>query len=115
MVFRGILMPLYSGEAPGVRELKSNNYKYYRLMQAGVERGLKRFDFGRSRLDNEGTVGFKVNQGFEMEPLPYQADGPAAPVASPNQGLFARVRRVWQRMPRPLADRLGPRIVKYFP
>ena len=115
MDWRDAILPLYSGEAPGVRNLKANNFKYYRLMQRAVERGVRRFDFGRSRLDNEGTVGFKVNQGFEPEELPYQVAGEAAPPSSPNQGFFARARRIWGRMPRAVADRVGPRIVKYFP
>lgn len=118
MEFRGTMLPLYSGEAPGVRNLKSNNFKYYRLMEYAVERGMKRFDFGRSRSDNEGAVRFKTNQGFVAEGLPYQlerADGGPPIVSSPNRGLFLKARRVWRRLPRGVARRLGPPIVRVFP
>jgi FemAB-related protein (PEP-CTERM system-associated) len=118
MEFRGTMLPLYSGEAPGVRNLKSNNFKYYRLMEYAVERGLTRFDFGRSRSDNEGAVRFKTNQGFAAEALPYQlerADGGEPSVSSPNRGIFLKVRRIWRRLPRGIARRLGPPIVRVFP
>ena len=118
MEFRGTMLPLYSGEAPGVRNLKSNNFKYYQLMEHAVERGLTRFDFGRSRSDNEGAVRFKTNQGFRAETLPYQlerADGGEPSVSSPNRGLFLKARRIWRRLPRGVARRLGPPIVRLFP
>jgi FemAB-related protein (PEP-CTERM system-associated) len=115
---RQTMHPLYSGEAVGVRDLKSNNFKYYRLMELAVERGLRRLDFGRSRADNEGTVKFKRNQGFEAEELPYQLglpDGGEVEAASPNRGIYRRARKVWTRLPESLARRLGPSVVKYFP
>jgi FemAB-related protein (PEP-CTERM system-associated) len=118
MEFRGTMLPLFSGEAPGVRNLKSNNFKYFRLMEYAVERGMTRFDFGRSRSDNEGAVRFKTNQGFVAEGLPYQlerTDGGQPSVSSPNRGLFLKARRIWRRLPRGLARRLGPPIVRVFP
>jgi FemAB-related protein (PEP-CTERM system-associated) len=116
VVFRSIMMPLWSGEYPEATALKANNYKYYRLMEHAVERGLTRFDFGRSRLSNEGVVQFKKNQGFEAEPLPYQIDG-AGPGEGPdpNRGLFRKVRQVWCRLPAPVAKALGPKLIRYFP
>lgn len=116
VVFRSLMMPLYSGEIPDATRLKANNFKYFRLMEHAVERGLKRFDFGRSRLSNEGVVQFKCNQGFEAEPLPYRIDGPGGGEASdPNRGFFRKVRQVWRRLPAPLARTLGPRLIRYFP
>jgi FemAB-related protein (PEP-CTERM system-associated) len=116
VVFRSIMMPLYSGEIPDATRLKANNFKYYRLMEHAVERGLARFDFGRSRLSNEGVVQFKCNQGFEAEPLPYQTDGASRTEgADPNRGFFRRVRQVWTRLPAPVARTFGPRLIRYFP
>jgi FemAB-related protein (PEP-CTERM system-associated) len=116
VVFRSIMMPLWSGEIPDATGLKANNFKYFRLMEHAVERGLTRFDFGRSRLSNEGVVQFKCNQGFEAEPLPYQYDGPARNGGTdPNRGLFPKLRKVWNRLPAPVARALGPKLVRYFP
>ena len=72
MTFRGVMMPLYSGEAADVVHLKSSTFKYYRLMEHAVSLGLTAFDFGRSRIDNAGVVKFKSRLGFETESLPYQ-------------------------------------------
>src|SRR5262245_24574399 len=36
VVFRSIMMPLWSGEYPEATALKANNYKYYRLMEHAV-------------------------------------------------------------------------------
>jgi len=118
MVFRGTMMPLYSGEAPDVVPLKANNYKYFRLMERAVEQGCRRFDFGRSRANNEGVVGFKTNQGFVAEPLPYQVEslrGDAEKRANPNEGIFVKVRGLWRKMPPRLARIVGPRIIRFFP
>jgi len=32
-----------------------------------------------------------------------------------NRGVFRRVRKLWTRLPAPLAARLGPSLVKFFP
>jgi FemAB-related protein (PEP-CTERM system-associated) len=116
VVFRSTMMPMWSGEIPDATRLKANNFKYFRLMEHAVERGLTRFDFGRSRLSNEGVVQFKRNQGFEAEPLPYQLDGAGrSGGADPNRGFFRKVRQVWNRLPGPVARTLGPRLIRYFP
>jgi FemAB-related protein (PEP-CTERM system-associated) len=116
VMFRSIMMPLWSGEIPDATRLKANNFKYFRLMEHAVERGLSRYDFGRSRLSNEGVVQFKCNQGFQAEPLPYQYDGPERNgTTDPNRGLFRKIRKVWNRLPAPVARALGPKLVRYFP
>ncbi len=119
VTFRGIMMPLYSGEAALVGHLKANNFKYLALMEHAVAIGCTRFDFGRSRVSNEGVVRFKINQGFEPIPLPYEVDGatgdPGDAVADPNRGFYAQARRAWRRLPDGVARWLGPRLVRYFP
>lgn len=117
-MFRGTMMPLYSGEAHDVLNLKANNFKYYRLMEHAVALGLRRFDFGRSRTNNEGVVTFKTNQGFQAEPLPYQREsfsGGESRPSNPNEGIFLKVRAVWRKLPPRAAKILGPKVVRYFP
>jgi FemAB-related protein (PEP-CTERM system-associated) len=115
--FRDLMMPLFSGEADGAARLRPNNYKYFRLMERAVERGYRRFDFGRSRIRNEGVVRFKLNQGFPMEELPYQVDGEegGGGRADPQSRGFRIARRAWSMLPRGLATRLGPAVVRLFP
>ncbi len=118
-IFRDTMMPLYSGEWFGAGRLKAGNFKYFRLMEHAVERGLTRYDFGRSRLNNAGVVKFKTNQGFEVSPLPYQAaganDSAGVGGTDPNQGMFAKARKVWRKLPASVAKGVGPRLIRYFP
>ena len=73
------------------------------------------FDPARADIDAFiATVGKK--HGFEAEPLPYQYDGPARNGGTdPNRGLFPKLRKVWNRLPAPVARALGPKLVRYFP
>ena len=52
--------------------LQINNFMYLSLMEEAVRRGLRLFDFGRTRKDNPGPYAFKCNQGFAPRSLPYQ-------------------------------------------
>jgi FemAB-related protein (PEP-CTERM system-associated) len=118
VVFRDTMMPLYSGEASDVKQLKAGNFKYFRLMQEAVARGLRRFDFGRTRSDNAGVLKFKRNQGFEPEALPYQIDElvPGGGGGSnPNSGVYRKLRGIWRRLPGSVAKTVGPRVIRYFP
>ncbi|MGQ0613238.1 MAG: FemAB family XrtA/PEP-CTERM system-associated protein [Planctomycetaceae bacterium] len=119
MAFRGTMMPLYSGEAAGVHALKANNFKYFRLMERAVELGMRRFDFGRSRLSNAGVVDFKCNQGFVVEALPYQrlglAEAAEAAPSDPNTGVYPKLRSLWSHLPLPLANAAGPALIRFFP
>ena len=118
---RDTMMPLYSGETRGVKNLKAGNFKYFRLMQETIARGLRRFDFGRTRSDNPGVVQFKTNQGFDAEPLPYQLDalvpgaGGDGDGPNPNSGLYRKLRGVWRKLPGGVAKALGPKVIRYFP
>ena len=46
---------------------------YWELMRRACERGLKVFDFGRSKRGT-GSFDFKKNWGFEATPLVYELD-----------------------------------------
>jgi FemAB-related protein (PEP-CTERM system-associated) len=114
--FRDSLMPLFSGDLPEARPLRAGNFKYFHLMKHAIAAGLRRFDFGRSRLSHPGVVAFKRHLGFEPIPLPYQV-WPDAPSdgADPNTGAWRALRSLWRRLPSGLADRLGPVLVRRFP
>ncbi len=48
-----------------------NSFMYWKLMEWASKRGLRVFDFGRSRKGT-GAAKFKKNMGFEAETLSYQ-------------------------------------------
>jgi lipid II:glycine glycyltransferase (peptidoglycan interpeptide bridge formation enzyme) len=62
--FRDEVLPYYAGDEISARDLAANDFKYWELMRRSCERGLKVFDYGRSKLGT-GSYAFKKNWGFE--------------------------------------------------
>ncbi len=48
--FRDEVLPYYGGGTPEAREVAGNDYMYWEVMRRGCERGLRVFDYGRSKL-----------------------------------------------------------------
>jgi FemAB-related protein (PEP-CTERM system-associated) len=111
---RGTAMPYYAGDLPVARALAANDFKYWRLMVHALERGCTRFDFGRSKVGT-GPWHFKRNWGFEPQPLAYEyrlITRSSVPQNNPNNPRYRLLIDTWRRLPRPLVDWLGPRIVR---
>ena len=83
-------------------------------MRRACERGYRLFDFGRSKLGT-GAWDFKKNWGFTPQPLPYAYQlvrATALPEVNPLNPRYALCIRAWRRLPLPLANLLGPHIVR---
>ena len=83
-------------------------------MVHALGRGCTRFDFGRSKVDT-GPWHFKRNWGFEPQPLAYEyrlITRSSVPQNNPNNPRYRLLIDTWRRLPRPLVDWLGPRIVR---
>ena len=110
--FRDEVLPYYGGGTAGARELKANDFMYWELMSRAAERGIRIFDYGRSKKDT-GSYGFKKNWGFVPEPMPYQyrlvraREVPDISPLSPKYRLFVKW---WRRLPLPVSRALGPLI-----
>ncbi len=118
LTFGDTLMPYVLGVDERYRCDGVSNLLYGSVMERAVERGLRWFDYGRSRADNAGAVGFKKNQGFEPQPLGYQRyvpPGRVAPDLRPSNPRYALARRVWQRLPLPLTRALGAWLSRSLP
>jgi FemAB-related protein (PEP-CTERM system-associated) len=109
--FRATVMPYYAGGIPEARQLAAHDFTYDALMRhAVVARGCRSFDLGRSKVGS-GHAEFKRHWGFEASPVVY---GYWSPSGRPPPDLDPRSERnrwlvaAWQRLPRGLADRLGP-------
>ena len=66
--FRDEVLPYYGGGKAMARALKANDYMYWELMRRSVERGVRLFDYGRSKMDS-GSYRFKKHWGFKPAPL----------------------------------------------
>ncbi|TFW15419.1 FemAB family XrtA/PEP-CTERM system-associated protein [Duganella callida] len=114
--FRGEVLPYYGGGMDVAREVAGNDFMYWNLMEAAVERGCRSFDFGRSKLGT-GAYDFKHNWGFPAEPLEYEYRLQAAEAVPENNPLNPKYRmfiKLWRKLPLGLANQLGPHIVKHL-
>jgi FemAB-related protein (PEP-CTERM system-associated) len=112
--FRDEVLPYYAGDHVDARDLAANDFKYWELMRRACARGLKVFDYGRSK-QGTGSYAFKKNWGFEPQPLFYEYrlfKRDAIPQNNPNNPKYKLMIAAWQRMPITLANWLGPHIVR---
>jgi FemAB-related protein (PEP-CTERM system-associated) len=94
-----------------------NHVLYWAAIRRAIERGLSRFDFGRSQR-TAGTFSFKAQWGAEPVQLYYQyVLGRAArlPSLEEQKGSLAAAVAVWRRLPLPVASMLGERVRRRFP
>ena len=112
--FRDEVLPYYAGDAPAARELAANDFKYWELMRRACQRGLRVFDFGRSKRGT-GSYAFKKNWGFDPEPLHYEFclyKRDSVPQTNPSNPKFRLMIEAWRRMPLGMANWLGPMVVR---
>lgn len=108
---RGEVLPYYGGSVSRARFIKGcNHFMYWELMRRSVDEGVFGFDFGRSKRDT-GPFSFKKHFGFEATPLPYEyylVRADEVPNLSPTNPRYRLLINLWQRLPLPVANRLGP-------
>lgn len=114
--FRDEVLPYYAGDVEAARELAANDFKYWELMRRACARGVRVFDYGRSKRGS-GSFDFKKNWGFAPEPLHYEyrllrrATIPQNNPANPRYGAFIAL---WRRLPRPVVNAIGPAIARHL-
>jgi FemAB-related protein (PEP-CTERM system-associated) len=112
--FRGSVMPFYTGALREARKLGAADLMYWRLMRHAAAKGCTVFDFGRSKVGT-GPYDFKKNWGFTPAPLAHQylmRPGVPLPNINPTNSKYKLMIEVWKRLPVPVANILGPPIVR---
>lgn len=112
--FRDEVLPYYAGDDESARDFAANDFKYWDLMRRACARGIKVFDYGRSK-QGTGPYAFKKNWGFEPTPLHYEYclyKREAIPQNNPNNAKYKLMINTWRRMPLALANWLGPFVVR---
>jgi FemAB-related protein (PEP-CTERM system-associated) len=112
--FRNEVLPYYGGGGVAARTLAGNDFMYWEVMRRACERGIELFDFGRSKRGT-GSFDFKRNWGFDATPLGYEYQLHAArslPERHPLNPKFSLSIRAWRSLPLPVANVLGPFIVR---
>jgi FemAB-related protein (PEP-CTERM system-associated) len=111
---RDTVLPYYGGAVPAARPVHAYDHLYWSLMRRAAAEGVRRFDFGRSKVGT-GAYDYKRFWGFEPTPLHYQyhlvraADVPDVNPLNPKYRLLVRT---WQRLPLAVANRLGPLLAR---
>jgi len=112
--FRDEVLPYYAGDDEAARDLAANDFKYWELMRRACARGLRLFDYGRSK-EGTGPYAFKKNWGFEPQPLSYEYclyKRDSVPQNNPNNPKYQLLIKTWRRLPLGFVNWLGPFIVK---
>jgi FemAB-related protein (PEP-CTERM system-associated) len=112
--FRDEVLPYYAGDDEAARELAANDFKYWELMRRACARGVKLFDYGRSK-HGTGPYAFKKNWGFEPQPLHYEYrlyKRDRVPQNNPANPKYALMIKTWRKLPLGFANWLGPFVVR---
>ena len=112
--FRDEVLPYYAGDVVDAREFAANDFKYWELMRRACARGLRVFDYGRSKRGT-GSYDFKKNWGFEAAPLAYEYELLKCNTIPQNNPLNPRYRALialWRKLPRPVVNAIGPMLVR---
>ena len=112
--FKDQVLPYYGGGTGLSRDVKGNDFMYWELMRLAAERGIKIFDYGRSK-QGTGSYSFKKNWGFDPEPLHYEFKLVAAnemPDVNPLNPKYQFFIKMWKRMPLAMTKLVGPVIAR---
>jgi FemAB-related protein (PEP-CTERM system-associated) len=112
--FRDEVLPYYGGGSAAARSRAGNDFLYWETMRRAGDRGFRLFDFGRSKIGT-GSFSFKRNWGFEPAALHYRfrlKPGETIPDHNPLNPKYRMFIAAWKRLPLPMANLLGPFIVR---
>jgi FemAB-related protein (PEP-CTERM system-associated) len=112
--WRDEVVPYYGGGMDLAREVAGNDFMYWNLMQASAAKGCRIFYFGRSKRGT-GAYDFKKNWGFTAQHLPYEYKlygSDALPDNNPLNPKYQLFIKMWKKLPLPLANLMGPYIVR---
>ena len=115
--FRSMLEIPWAASDKRFSRLAPNMLLYSAVLEFACREGFTEFDFGRSSVDS-GTYRFKQQWGAHPRQLYWYywlSGGQSVPELNPDNPKFKAAISVWQHLPLPVANIIGPHIVKYLP
>lgn len=112
--FKDEILPYYGGGGPLARQLKANDFMYWEVMKRAVNRGVKIFDFGRSK-EGTGSYRFKKHWGFEPQALSYEyylVKTDNIPDVNPLNPKYQYFIAAWKKLPLVVSQVVGPFLAK---
>jgi len=114
--FRDEVLPYYGGGSLAARGCAANDFMYWSLMEHAATRGVRLFDFGRSKVGS-GSYRFKTHWGFEPQELQYEyflVRSTKVPETDPTNPKYRLPILVWRRLPIGLTRLIGPPIARHL-
>ena len=97
--------------------LGANMYMYRQILSTAIAQKYRFFDFGRSSKD-ASTYKFKKQWGAIEHPLYWHywlRDSDELPELNPNNPKYKFAIKMWQKLPVPVANAVGPALVRNLP
>jgi FemAB-related protein (PEP-CTERM system-associated) len=117
LFFRDTMHTYYAASAESAWAMGPNNFMYFDHVLWAGQNGFKQFDFGRSKIGT-GPYLFKKHWGAVEHALPYEVKlirRAAMPNFTPANPKFDMAVKMWRKLPLPVTQVLGPRLVALFP
>lgn len=96
--------------------LSPNMLLYWSMLEYACDNGFTCFDFGRSSPD-QGTYRFKEQWGAKPLPMYWHyisLDNKPVNIETSDHSAFNKAIQIWQKIPVPITEFIGPRIRKYI-
>lgn len=116
-IYRDTVELPWAATLPESRDKFSPLLQYWTLLEWALENGYKRVDLGRC-TPGSGNHEFKKRWECVEKPLHWYywlAEGRSVPQLRPDNPRFKLATEVWKRLPMPVANFLGPKIVRSIP
>ena len=93
-----------------------NHLLTWNAIQQAIDKGCKKFDFGRTSINNKGLIRYKEMWGAKAFDLSYSYYPHGSGVSETKEDGFTyrMLTSAWRILPDILAENLGPRIFKHF-
>jgi FemAB-related protein (PEP-CTERM system-associated) len=118
--FRDTVYATWGGMLREFYDLRPNYILYWEILRYGCQNGFRCADLGRSEWDS-GTYKFKRHWRAEPQPLyqQYYLNGISRPPpvgsAREDQAGYRLLARIWQGLPLPVTEWVGPQLRKQMP
>jgi FemAB-related protein (PEP-CTERM system-associated) len=114
LYFRDEVSPYYVGDCLEARATSANDFMYWEIIRHATARGCRIFDWSRSKRGT-GSFEYKKLWGFEPTPLHYEyalLKRQTVPQNNPLNPRYRALIAVWQHLPRPVVNAIGPHVVR---
>jgi len=112
--YKDEVLPYYAGGSVLARNLKGNDFMYWSLMCHAVTKGVRVFDYGRSKIGT-GSYSFKKNWGFEPKEMGYSyklIKAKEVPEINPMNPKYQLFIKLWKKLPLSVANFIGPYLAR---